>query len=225
MFAVRNPILLGAVMVLSAVVVWLSVAQISRFIRFGGLPQVATRLDAGEAVSRASITSLVSDADALREADICQGVFLKSGFTILLASVDMVDRAANRNAWSEAVRRADTFALHALGCIPTNGDFWLKLAMLRQAVSEKPEELAELLTDSQLYAPAEGNIVAARYALYNRLTDQTLALIPDAVSADIRIICSKSGDAIRGRLTTPSPAISRVMKTISPGCDPISGQS
>lgn len=214
----KNPILLGALIGLSAAVLWLSAVQISRMARFGVLPQAAYRIDSGVAVEKAAITALVPVAEELRATGVCQAIFVKSGFTVELAALDLEDQTANYAAWATALDRAEIFARHALGCLPTNGNFWLRFAMLRQAVGEQPNELLELVRNSQAYAPAEAEVVAGRYAFYNRLTGGTLTLLSDIIAKDIGVICSESGSTVRERLAAPSPAVDRIVRSIAPRC-------
>ena len=214
----RNPILLGAVILLSVFALWLSGSQILRFVRFGVLPQMAYRLESGEATDRASIMALVPVAEDVRTERLCQTVFVKSGFLVLLAALDLENQDKDYNSWALALERAETFARYALGCAPTNGNFWLRYAMLRQAVGEQPHELSELMTNSQAYAPAEAPVLAGRYALYNRMTDETLALLTQVVTTDMEVICSESGNGVRDKLSAPSLSIDRIVKEVAPQC-------
>lgn len=214
----RSPALVGFIVVLSIFVLWLSATQISRFAHFGALPPMAYRLQSGVPTAVQSIRDLVPLAEDVRAGGICQGVFVKSGFTILLAALDIENQDAGYDAWEAAMQRAESFGRHALGCLPTSGDFWLKLARLHQATGEQPDEIFRLLTNSQLYAPAEPQVVAGRYAFYSHLSDASLNLLHDTIGRDIRAICSRRGNEMRRDLTSPSPAVRRIIDEIDPRC-------
>lgn len=214
----RYPKLTVALVLLSAFVLWLAAVQISRFSRLGMLVPVAYRLDSGVPTDPADVRALVPVADAVRDENLCQSDFLKSGYTILLAALDLENQDSGYAEWAAAMERAEAFGRHALGCSPTNGNFWLKLAMLHQAVSEQPREIVELLGNSQLYAPAEAKVVAGRYALYNRLTDASLTLLAPAIDRDLRVICSPSDNTIRDMISVPSQPVERRLKALAPQC-------
>ena len=215
---VRSPVLVGILVVLSIFVLWLSATQISRFARFGALQPMAHRLQSGTPTATQAIRDLVPMADGVREAGICQGVFVKSGFTVLLAALDIESQDTGYDAWVTAMQRADAFGRHALGCLPINGDFWLKLARLHQAAGEQPSEIFQLLNNSQLYAPAEPQVLAGRYAFYGHLTEASLQLLGDTIANDVRAICSQSGNDMRRALAAPSQAVLRVMSEVQPQC-------
>lgn len=214
----KSPALVGIVVLLSVFVLWLSATQISRFVRFGALQPMAYRLETGTPTAIQAIRELVPVAENVRDEGICQGIFVKSGFTILLAALDIENQDTGYDAWGTAMQRAEAFGRHALGCLPTNGDFWLKLARLHQATGEQPRELFQLLNNSQLYAPAEPQVLAGRYAFYGHLTDASLQLLGDTIANDVRAICSESGNDMRRILAPPSPWVQRVMNEVEPQC-------
>jgi hypothetical protein len=135
-----------------------------------------------------------------------------------LARLDQQNQDADYEAWSTAVTQAERVAGYALTCSPTNGNFWLRFAMVRQAISEQPEQIAHLVTFSQLYAPVEENVIAARFRLYNRLTQNTLRLLSSPLQSDLRIICQPQQAAFRKRLPTPGPLILPELKELDPNC-------
>lgn len=214
----RSPALVGILLALSIFVLWLSATQISRFVRFGALLPMAHRLESGTPTATQAVRELVPVAEDLREAGICQGIFVKSGYTILLAELDVENQDTGYDSWVMAMERAEAFGRHALGCLPTNGDFWLKLARLHQATGEQPGEMFQFLNNSQLYAPAEPQVLAARYAFYGHLTEASLQLVGEIIANDVRAICSASGNDMRRYLASPSQAVQRVINDVQPQC-------
>lgn len=214
----KSPVLVGILVALSIFVLWLSATQISRFVRFGALLPMAHRLESGTPTATQTIRDLVPVAEGVQVAGICQGIFVKSGYTILLAELDIENQDTGYDAWAVAMERAEAFGRHALGCLPTNGDFWLKLARLHQATGEQPGEMLQLLNNSQLYAPAEPQVLASRYAFYGHLTEASLQLVGDIIANDVRAICSASGNDMRRFLAPPSPAVQHVLNQVQPQC-------
>jgi hypothetical protein len=218
MRALRSPKLTAALVILSAVVLWLAAAQIYRFSRLGMLVPAAYRLDSGVPTNSADIRALVPVAETVVDENLCQADFLKSGYTILMAALDLENQDSGYDGWAAAMGRAEAYGRHALGCSPTNGSFWLKLAMLHQAVGEQPHEIAELVGNSQLYGPAEAGVVAGRYAFYNRITNASRALLAPVIERDIRVICSQSGNTVRDLIAAPTQPVERLLKAIAPQC-------
>lgn len=200
----RRPLLFAAVTALSLTALSLSVVQISRFIRFGDVIHLAARLDRGEPVVPATVSGATVWAQGVMDDGICQHDFIKSALTVLLTDLDHQDQDRDYEGWARSLDRAEGFARFALGCAPTDGDLWLRLAMVQQAIGEQSQEIARLITFSQLYAPAEGNVIAGRYRLYNRLTPATLSMAANTVAADFVILCSPTAAHLRRRLPPPS---------------------
>lgn len=220
----RNPLLVGAVTAFSLVVLSLSAVQISRFVRFGDLPYLARQLQRKEPVARQAIAASVSQAEALRTEGVCQSEFVKGGMSILLADLDYQDQDKDYESWAMALERADKFARFALGCLPTDGNLWLRLAMVQQTIVEEPEEVAKLVTFSQLYTPADENVIVGRYLLYNRVTARTLMLLSEPLASDLRIICSDQNKSLRRRLLAPGPLVTQQLAVMIPDCDPVGTQ-
>ncbi len=213
-----NPLLVGAVIAISLVVLWLCAVQVSRLILFGNLPYFAQKIERGEAIGRDIGEQLISNADAVREARICQSGFVNGGLSVILINLDHQDQDQDYAGWAAALERADKFTRFALACFPTDGNLWLRTAMVQQAIGERSDEIAKLVTYSQLYAPAEEAVIFGRYRLYNRLTESTLALLSDIIAADFKIICSDIGSPLRRRLPTPSPLFARWLSLVVPDC-------
>lgn len=216
--ALRHRKLAIALVLLSAFVVWLAALQMYRFSRFGALGPMAYRLQQGIPTEPADIRAMVPLATAVADENLCQSDFLRSGYVILLAALDLENQDSGYDAWASALGRAEAFGRHALGCSPTNGNFWLRMAMLRQAEGEEPREIFRLVDNSQLYAPAEERVIAGRYALYGRLSGASITLLAPVIDRDLGIICSDSGNGIRDTLAPPSKAIGDRLKAISPRC-------
>lgn len=88
--------------------------------------------------------------------------------------------------WANAIRSAESALLEGLRCSPSNGQFWLRYAMVRQASAENPNEIAGLMELARRLAPAERQQLIARLRFWNRLSGSTLALARDEVLEDVR---------------------------------------
>lgn len=218
MRSIRYPKLTFALLLLSAFVLWLAAVQIMRYARFSALEPVAYRLATGVPTNATDIRALVPLAESVRDERICQSDFVKSSYAILLAALDLENEDRDYAEWAAALGRAEAFGRHALGCSPTSGSFWLKLAMLHKAEGEQPGELLTLIGNSQLYAPAEIEVLGGRYALYNRLTDTSITVLAPVIDRDIEVICSQQADGMRRELAPPSQSVARVLAKLAPQC-------
>ncbi|WP_117196268.1 hypothetical protein [Rhizobium terrae] len=215
----RDPLLAGAVTVLCSACLILAAMQISRHLRFGELRYVATQLETDRPVARNVLERAVTGALALQDEGICQSEFLKAALTVTLTKLDHQNQDVDYEAWSNTLLQAESLIRFSLSCIPTDGNLWARLAMVRQAISEQPDELAKLVTFSQLYAPAEENVIDARYRLYNRVTKDTLALLGDPMRSDLEAICSPQGGGLRRRLPPPGLLVAVQLMRIAPECN------
>lgn len=126
-----------------------------------------------------------------------------------LSHLDEQDLNANYDKWAAALLDAERTVMVALACLPTDGNLWVRLAMIRQAIAEHPTEVRDLLALSQLYAPVELNAISARIALLNRLTPSTQKLTRPIYLKDAAIICQARYKWVLRQLPAPSVAILR----------------
>jgi hypothetical protein len=179
---------------------------------------VAAQIERDRSVSQELFARSLLQVGKLVEDHVCQSEFVKAALTVSLFRLDMQNPDVDYDNWSNALERADKVARFALQCLPSDGNFWVRFAMVRQAIGEQPEEIAKLVTLSQLYAPAEENTIAARFRLYNRLTQPSLALTAAPLRADLAVVCSLKGAALRKRLPLPRPVLAEEVLAIAPDC-------
>jgi hypothetical protein len=196
----------------------LSTLQIYRFTRFGEMRYIAAQVERQSPVSRDRLDRAIADARLVVEDKLCQSEFIRAALTLSLIDLDRQNADRDYEAWAKALEQADRTASFALSCSPTNGNFWVRLAMIRQTITEQPDEVARLVTLSQLYAPAEQNVIAARYRLYNRVSEQTLEKAAAPVAADLELICAPAGAALRKDLPVPRQSLAPYLDAASPGC-------
>lgn len=215
----KSPLLAGAVMIICALSLLLAFIQVSRYMTFGHIRHLAAQIEQGRPVSTASIQRALPEASRLLTDGICQTEFVRAALTIRLTDLDQQNQDADFDRWSTALQDAEDIARFALSCSPADGNSWVRLAMVRQTIGENPEEIAKLVTFSQLYAPAEENTLAARYRLYNRLSDATLALLEAPLHSDMRNLCSLEGRFLRERLPAPDRGVVVTAIAAFPGCE------
>jgi hypothetical protein len=162
-----------------------ALSQILTTARFITLQRLAEKLETGDIVRAKAVAYYAASTDRIIDGNYCRYDIIRAGVSATLADVDRLNSSNNRKAWNEAVARADRLLLHAIGCMPTDGNYWVRLAMVRWTKGEKPDELARLLQQSAWLAPAEKNVLAARFFLWNRVSVATLERAKDTLQTDL----------------------------------------
>ncbi len=158
---------------------------------FTEIGRVAGRVERGIPVGEDRISRAGSIADALGGQGVCLSDVVKSGLTVELRRLDGIDQIRDFPQWVEIANRTDVYLLHAVSCLPTNGNFWLRMAMVRQAIAEVPTSLEHFMRLSQLYAPAEADVLRARLLLLGRLSPIGLSALAPIWKADVKVACGQ----------------------------------
>lgn len=184
---------------LSLVVVFLAFQDLRQRLRFTDMSRTAIRIERGAAVGADQISRTGALADALVGRNVCLSDVVKAGATVALTRLDRTDQINAFPQWVDIADRTDAYLLHALSCLPTNGNLWLRLAMVRQAVAEVPASLERLVQLSQLYAPAEADVLRTRLLMLNRLSPVGMSALAPIWKADVKVACGQRYSwAVRG---------------------------
>lgn len=186
-------------------------------VSIGEARSFARALDAGEPVDTAALRALVTGRLPANRLETCNGEVLRASLTVLLADLDRIDRDQAYDAWAERLGQAERQVLHSLTCLPGDGNLWLRLAMLRQAGGEVPQEQASLMALSQQLDPSQERQLVGRLAHWNRLSSATLALSREEAAADVRNGLNYLSVAdIRAVLRAPSSAMASIVRETAP---------
>ncbi|HCL67649.1 MAG TPA: hypothetical protein DIC56_22995 [Rhizobium sp.] len=175
-------------LVLCGLLLVLSVAELRASVRFGQLMLMARYLETGTPVTRASVTNLADWADKVVSGDYCRSDIVRAGLTVKLAELDQRNSFYDYDAWAAGLEATERYIRHAIGCTPSDGNFWLRLAMVRRAIAERPEEIAFLMQQSVNYAPAEQAVLAARFTVWNAAGELTLKAARAALDTDLQTL-------------------------------------
>jgi hypothetical protein len=170
---------------IAALLFCIAMSQLWATAHFSPLDQLSRKLEDGGLILGSAIAFYAPKTDEIVAQNYCRYDIVRAGVTTVLADVDRLNRSQDRKAWNSALARADGFLTHAIGCTPTDGNYWARLAMVRWAQGAAPERVAELLSRSVTLAPSEKNILAARFYLWNRVGPKTLTLAKTALQADL----------------------------------------
>lgn len=192
---------------LAAAIAALGAVEIAASARYADLFRAAARIEAGSGLRDATLEAAARDAETAARAGTCRDDIQRAAVTVVLEDLDRIDAAQSFEAWSRSAARAEFVLRHAAGCMPADANRIVRLALVRQAIAENPQELGALIRFSQKRSPSEFPVLAARMALYVRAGAPTLAALKDPIEADLRVL-----------LETASPQFAaRALRTLSPG--------
>ena len=159
--------------------------------RHTDLLQIGRLIAGDKPVSALLVANARGDIQHLVNDGLCRNDLLAAGLKATLKDLDFQNSYSNYEAWSLQMMSADRFLTHALSCRPTDGDLWVRLAMVRWSVGELSEEQALLMRMSQQYAPAEQNIIRARFVQWGRLSEASLKELTTEFFSDIQVVLLK----------------------------------
>lgn len=175
----------------SLVVVILAFQDLVTRLHSSDIRRMAGRIERKISVGNDRVSRAGTDADALGRQGVCLSDVVKSGLTVELKRLDGINQIKEFPRWAEIADRTDAYLLHALSCLPTNGNFWLRMAMVRQAIAEVPTSLGHFLQLSQLYAPAEADVLRTRLLMLNRLSPVGVSALAPIWQADVKVACGQ----------------------------------
>ena len=95
--------------------------------------------------------------------------------------------------------------------MPTNSNFWLRLAAVQSVIAEDPLSVAEMMKRSVALAPHDESMILTRFYFWNDFTNATLSTAKAALNSDL-VTMLKLGDRCR---------VNATIKEISPQLRPI----
>ncbi len=198
-------------LVVTAVFAVLAGRELYASIKTASISIVAERLEHGE-----TVTDDVEAKYAARTIDIVDGHYCRSdivaaGVTLVLAQLDRQNVNVNYDAWAAAASSARHYLQHSLSCMPTNSNFWLRLAAVQSVIAEDPLSVAEMMKRSVALAPHDESMILTRFYFWNDFTNATLSTAKAALNSDL-VTMLKLGDRCR---------VNAAIRKISPQLRPI----
>jgi hypothetical protein len=120
---------------------------------------------------------------------------LRSAVTIKLGDLDASYRQKDPVNIDPALGDARTTLTRALGCIPNDGNFWLRLAIVNFAAKSPAAVVEEQLERSLVSAPSEAWIVMPRLAFAAQIREATTPGIEQVMQADARSLVNYARDS------------------------------
>lgn len=193
---------------------WIAITELETSRHFGPMIRLAALIRQELPVDRTAVEHYTAEVGSIIEAGICRADVLRAGLTLTLRDLDRQDSTSDYEAWRHAFEKAGRFIDHALSCTPTDGNLWLRSAMMHQAIGENPLELAGLLRASVQFAPAEMSVLTARVQVWNTAQPETLALARSSLERDLATVLEYARPAaVVAILSNPSPALTPYLRT------------
>lgn len=171
---------------LAAAVLVSAVEEFRVTTRFFDVTQVAQALERGSAIPVRSLKRLAQEIDDGTSDLSCRSDIVRSVTTVLLTDLDQQNVDLAYDEWSISLERTHRFLERAVRCLPTDGNGWLRLAMVERAIGSPLDRTTQLLTLSQHFAPAEESVISARLQVWNRMSSVELSAVKPLVLADIQ---------------------------------------
>ncbi|MGR9247468.1 MULTISPECIES: hypothetical protein [Rhizobium] len=204
-----------AFVIVTVVFVVLAGRELYASIRTASISIVAERIERGETVADDVVAKYASRSVDVVDGHYCRSDIVAAGVTLVLAQLDRQNVNINYDGWAAAASSARQYLRHALSCMPTNSNFWLRLAAVQSTIAEEPVSIAGMMKRSVVLAPHDQVMILTRFYFWNDFTDATLAAAKSALDSDLMTML-KRGDRCR---------VNATIKEISPQLRPIFDQT
>ncbi|MFK0385449.1 hypothetical protein [Agrobacterium sp. NPDC090273] len=190
----------GLVLIVTCCVFTISTKAFIETAKFSSLSRLATAAGRSGSISDRALDRAVEKLPAIVNGNVCRSTILKAGMRLLLQDVDRKSEVQAPQEWKATLAFAEHYLRHGVTCLPQDGEFWLRLAMIRSLQVPFAEEVAALTNMSQLLAPADPDVLEARVAFWKRLSEPALSMTATARRADFALLCSRAGTGVRGKV-------------------------
>jgi hypothetical protein len=204
-----------AFVIVTAVFVILAGRELYASIKTASISIVAERIERGETVADDVVAKYAARSVDVVDGHYCRSDIAAAGVTLVLAQLDRQNVNVNYDGWAVAASSARQYLRHALSCMPTNSNFWLRLAAVQSTIAEEPVSIARMMKRSVVLAPHDQVMILTRFYFWNDFTDATLAAAKSALESDLMTML-KRGDRCR---------VNATIRVISPQLRPIFDRS
>jgi hypothetical protein len=171
-------------------VLWMTASQLALYRDFSAVRYWFGAVEESRAVSLPILEGLSSDTRAIVSRNVCQSRIIKPALALSLSELDALAESGDASVFDKTLEASFRLASHAVSCLPTNGNFRLRLAMIEQARAGFDAKVQEQFYYSQLYAPAEQASIQGRIALALKLPDDKKQDVHMLLSQDAKALCA-----------------------------------
>ena len=127
------------------------------------------------------------DLNTERGFSTCRSPIVHAAVTTLLAEMEQQQKLLDQTGWLTARQRAGEMVEHALDCLPSDGELWVRSAQLSQADADWSDTAASLGI-SQRLAPAEDAALRARLEIWAMVPAAIAERADTPLRSDIRVV-------------------------------------
>jgi hypothetical protein len=171
--------------------------------------EIAKELELGSAVPDGAYFERIDRTLRIeRLFPLCSRDITRSAVSVKLVALDAASRQDGAYAALEpALARAATTLRNALRCLPGDGNFWLRLAMVDYASRSSPDAVGQALTNSLATAPSEGWIVMPRFAFAAQMMDSANSGVGTVLKSDAHnlVYFARASDMAHLYVAAPRP--------------------
>jgi hypothetical protein len=183
-FLVRMSFLLfGVCLSLASILILLREYELS------DIKQIAASIERGQFVSNSELEGV-----QFANRRSCNRSYVRSLVTVSLEIIDRRNRIGDFNGADAARVQASEVIDHGLRCMPTDGNLWLKKALLDTGTDGFSPSVLRSLENSALFAPRESWVVKARLVLCAELASRGIAELSDLARRDLKNWVVGGGD-------------------------------
>ena len=194
-----------------------AVQQLQASARFADLLHLSEVIKPTDRNAAVLVSDYAGKAEEIVERRSCRSDIVNAGLGFVLADLDLQNSVTDFDAWTSSLERADRYIQHALSCSPGDGNLWVRLALVRRAGGENPQELAALLAQSALLFPAEIDALSARFVLWRSVSQETLDLAATTADTDLRtVLLYLRPTTVRSMLENSSPQLKARVSAMLP---------
>lgn len=170
----------------------LAASQLWQSIRFANLLVIADRLDRGVHPDISVVTEFEAQTHEIVDGRYCRSDIVMAGTSVALEYLDRQNVATGYDQWIAAASSARRYLEYALSCMPTNSNFWLRLAVVKAMIAEEPGETVRLLQQASRLAPADEISIVSRLAFWNKFGAYTLRMARPLVEEDVQLLLTRA---------------------------------
>lgn len=162
---------------------------------------IAERVETGRTVDQASLSAEATRILATQTRAGCRSGILRPGLSVILHDAANMNQASDYDSWSHAHGQARDYMTAMEHCLPSDGNLWLRDALVDRAVAEDPAQLVRKMRLAARLAPFEDHQVLARLHFWKTASPQTLAAGQALARTDLSIALRYGSDALKAAIT------------------------
>ncbi|WP_313556541.1 hypothetical protein [Agrobacterium cavarae] len=161
-----------------------SLGAIQRFVQAADIREAARLLARGGSFHPKRLEELRIEATELALTASCNSLILRAAVTVAMHDLDGQNSNRDYEKWSHSISDAIVVLTTASACLPTDGDIYLRLAMVEWKIAASKKRNTLLLSLSHKYAPYELEILNARLLMWERLSPSDVSDLRDVFTED-----------------------------------------